>query len=165
MSIFQDDVATILGDYREPMFPAPPMIGVTNTRPACGHVITNPVTQLEVTMLDDEGRRMTPWHLVPCQVQPGAYVPGVDVYRTDGPSLRSFLYQAWAPDGRDLMYVGTTKHSLHLPRFGVHPGPRDDLPTFPQQFPTGTRLPVKLPEPTRCLRSKTPPNKARGVRD
>lgn len=111
MSLFETDLATLMDPFRPPFYPEVPVLGQARNQTANG-IITKDVIEVEVTLLDTKGRRMSQWLRVPCALKDR----GQTTTRVDGPWIRHVLWNAYAPDGKNLFHVANSKSSLNLPR-------------------------------------------------
>lgn len=137
MSLYHSDLSTILGPYAADATKHPLRIGRNSSRGTTGTRYFRDVIELEVTLLDENRKRMTAWTRVPCAVNPGDWAPD-GVPRLDGPVLREMLYTASAPDARRLAYFATSKEELFdgLPDVDIIANP----PRAPEALWQGTRL-------------------------
>ncbi|KAJ5627021.1 hypothetical protein N7528_004448 [Penicillium herquei] len=111
MEIFDSDISNICGpnnaDFRT--------IGSTQVygmnAQADRHVIV-----LEVCLLDEKARRMTPWTMIDCNIVPGVArnANGSINSRVDGPVFRNLLYNCFVPDGYQNLFIAITKRGMHL---------------------------------------------------
>ncbi|CAI7601149.1 unnamed protein product [Penicillium glandicola] len=101
MSIYEGDILNLMGTSTV----EPTVMGLNTVEMADGTTMTGPVVELEVTILDNERRRMTRWVRVQCQVYRG-WSNGTQ--RLDGPWLRHVLYTASAPHDNDMMWLANT---------------------------------------------------------
>lgn len=111
MSLFEPDIATLMGPFRPPQYPEVPVLSITRIQTANG-VIARDVIEVEVTMLDGRGRRLCQWLRVPCVLKQRTNT----TTRVDGAWIRQVLWNAYAPDGNHRFYVANSKSSLNLPR-------------------------------------------------
>ncbi|KAJ5702250.1 hypothetical protein N7488_009798 [Penicillium malachiteum] len=74
------------------------------------------VIVLEVCLLDEKTRRMTPWTMIDCNIVPGAArnANGSINSRVDGPVFRHLLYNCFVPDGHKNLFIAITKRGMHL---------------------------------------------------
>ncbi|KAJ5763901.1 hypothetical protein N7533_002582 [Penicillium manginii] len=88
-----------------------PLAGIGLVMGATGSTVIN-YCELEATLLDSWGRRMTPWTRVMAVCEPGDWFPSGSVPRLDDPFTRLMLYTASAPDSSSNMYVCHKKGPL-----------------------------------------------------
>lgn len=111
MTLFEEDFDKLMGPFRPPQYPYIPELG--NVRVQTGNgVINRPGIEVEVTLLDAQGKRMCQWLRVPCLLKQREMTRS----RVDGPWIRHVLWNGYAPDGNHLFYVANAKSSLDLPR-------------------------------------------------
>lgn len=115
MEVYAEDLPLITGpgDWRVPT------LGTTTITTGYGVYISRAI-QLEATILDESGRRMSPWVRIVAAVRPDSYhntseADHEDTIRADGHMMRNIFYYATVPDGREWLYVANKKRSLHLP--------------------------------------------------
>lgn len=84
----------------------PTVMGLCASTIADGSRMISPVVELEVTILDNQRRRMTKWVRVQCQVYRG-WCRDSDA-RLDGPWLRQMLYTGSAPRDNDMLWAANT---------------------------------------------------------
>lgn len=106
MSLFEGDLQTIMGTSTN----EPPVMGLLASTIADGSTMVGPAIELEVTILDNQRRRMTKWVRVQCQVYRG-WCSQAD-HRLDGPWLRQMLYTGSAPRDEDTMWIANTHAEL-----------------------------------------------------
>ncbi|KAJ5720423.1 uncharacterized protein N7483_008357 [Penicillium malachiteum] len=75
---------------------------------------------VEVCLLDEEFKRMTPWTMIDCNIVPGVprnpAATGAIAARVDGPVFRHLLYNCFVPDGHKNIFISITKRGMHLPK-------------------------------------------------
>lgn len=107
MSVFPQDLGTLRGPYAAPANIL--TVGLFPMKGYTGKTTNHPAIQLEVTLLDSTGKRMTPWSRVLTIVMGAG-----SVARLDGPWIRNELFTGSAPDGTLSIILSTCK-SMNLP--------------------------------------------------
>jgi hypothetical protein len=106
MTLYEGDIQNIMGTSQV----EPPVMGLHTTTLADNSTVTSPVVELEVTILDNERRRLTRWARIQCDIMQGWC--GIDDSRLDGPWLRQLLYTASAPRNDDRMYIAHNRPDI-----------------------------------------------------
>jgi hypothetical protein len=124
MTLYRNDLITLMGPYVSLDGPYTPIIGTTRARSSNGGSETRDIIVLEVTILNGHRQRMTAWTRVPCGLKNGGWTPNA-VPRLDGPVLRDLLYAGSAPDLQRLLILATQKRSLvaALPNLNIANNP------------------------------------------
>jgi hypothetical protein len=112
MSIFEGDLSTLLGPFGATGGPSIPVIGVGSVNTGAG-AVNKQYIEMEVTILDGNRDRMTPWTRTICALNSGDWRPG-DVPRLDGPIVRDLLYTGSAPNNLRQINIATAKSQLDL---------------------------------------------------
>jgi hypothetical protein len=94
----------MIGRHWPPEHKLLPLAGIGLVMGATGSTVIN-YCELEATLLDSWGRRMTPWTRVMAVCEPGDWFPSGSVPRLDDPFTRLMLHTASAPDSSSNMYV------------------------------------------------------------
>ncbi|KAJ5587713.1 uncharacterized protein N7459_003478 [Penicillium hispanicum] len=110
MDIYEADVAAIMGPY----VPDVPILGETAIQSSNGQYSVRSIFEIEVTILNEDLNRLSPWFRVQCAVKPGMWDPDKGI-RCDGPWLRHALYTGTAPDASKNLHFSTSRRSLRLP--------------------------------------------------
>ncbi|KAJ6008496.1 hypothetical protein N7540_012472 [Penicillium herquei] len=113
MEIFDSDIPLICGPHKATFR----TIGSTQVygmhTEADRHVII-----VEVCLLDENIKRMTPWTMIDCNIVPGnpqhANLNGSLSSRVDGPVFRHLLYNCFVPDGQKNIFISITKRGMRL---------------------------------------------------
>ncbi|KAJ6014312.1 hypothetical protein N7540_008903 [Penicillium herquei] len=162
MEIFPNDLPLILGPNRPEIM----SFGTSVVDQHAGEVYC-PSIQVEVCLLDDKGKRMTPWTLIECDVFPTNERPGGGPnYRIDGPVFRNLLYCCYVPDGRNSLITATEELGMHLPKSVPQKRRRPMVREFMPYVAPESRRPVTgIPPPDAGVEFRHPgwPSRARGV--
>lgn len=128
MTVYEGDIQNIMGTSKvEPL-----VMGLHTTTIADNSTMTSPVVELEVTILDNERRRLTRWVRIQCEVLPGWC--GTGDSRLDCPWLRRLLYTASAPRNNDQLYFASSHSDIIevIPDTGSsRRGPAPDIGKLP----------------------------------
>lgn len=113
--VYESDLPVIAG----PGIAQMPVIGTVTTHTATGSYLTKSI-QLEVTVIDNKGRRISPWTRIAVNVRTDRQysindVHGLSNVRHDGNELRKLFYFAQIPNGLDSLHIANKARSLRLP--------------------------------------------------
>ncbi|KAJ5640850.1 hypothetical protein N7528_000475 [Penicillium herquei] len=163
MEIFPNDLPLILGPNRPDV-----MSFGTSIVDQHGGEVHCPSIQVEACLLDGNGKRMTPWTLIECDVYPQNERPGPGPnYRIDGPVFRNLLYCCYVPDGRNSLITATEELGMHLPKSVPQSRRRPNVREFMPLVAPENRRPVEGIPPVdpaaEALRHPGWPSRARGV--
>ncbi|CAG8255376.1 hypothetical protein PENNAL_c0076G01082 [Penicillium nalgiovense] len=138
MSIFEGDLSTLLGPHGATDTPKIPVIGLGSVHTG-GGTVHKQYIEMEVTILDGNRHRMTPWTRTICALNSGDWRPG-DVPRLDGPIVRDLLYTGSAPNNLRQISIATTKSELNLIDLDLvaHPPHHNPRTRFMAAPPPGT---------------------------
>ena len=114
MSLYTGDLETLAGPNRA-LLTAVPLVGWCEI--ADSHDKLHPVRVIEVeaTVLDNKGNRMSNWVRAEAFLKDGDFVRDQG-QRLDGPWLRNALYTATVPDGKHELYIASSSNELRLPK-------------------------------------------------
>lgn len=137
MTIYHRDLNTLMAGCAN--LPDPPIICVQNVLGFAGNLQMNFI-EMEVTILDNEGQRMTRWTRVECAIQPGEYRGSLwDSPRADGPFLRGSLYLGFQPPELRTLHIANSHHALavSLPTRDLKNNPPPSILPIRYQPPPG----------------------------
>lgn len=162
MTLYEGDIRPLMGHEGPPEKPYIPVMGYGKSYGVAG---TSRVQyfELEATILDSYGRRMTPWTRVWCTAEKGDWSPTARIPRLDGPLLRTMLFTASAPDQSGNTYVCHQKTPLvkKIPAVDLLTNPPDmSRHTFPMKkhHPGSVIMPTTGPLPKNPATTTSPPN-------
>ncbi|CAG8900440.1 unnamed protein product [Penicillium egyptiacum] len=128
MSVYEGDLRRIMGESQVEST----VMGLNTTTIADNSRMTSPVVEVEVTILDNDRKRLTRWVRIQCEVYRGWC--GENDNRLDGPWLRQLLYTASAPRNNDMLYIAYNNPDIinAIPDTGsFRSGPALDVPRVP----------------------------------
>ncbi|KAJ5285781.1 hypothetical protein N7524_001087 [Penicillium chrysogenum] len=133
MSIFEGDLNTLHGPFGATGAPRIPVIGLGSVSTG-GGTVNKQYIEMEVTILDGDRQRMTPWTRTICALNSGDWKPG-GVPRLDGPIVRDLLYTGSAPNDLRQINIATTKSELNLTDQDLVAHPPHHNPRTRHMFP------------------------------
>lgn len=136
MSIYQGDLKMLLGPFGTTFGPSVPVVTMSISD-TCNGVIRRQVIEIEVTILDANRQRMTPWTRTLCGLNPGGWTTNTTP-RLDGPILKDLLYMASVPDGTRRVFISSSRYELGLPDLDLVANPPRHRATAPYPVPPGT---------------------------
>ncbi|KAJ5729658.1 uncharacterized protein N7483_004166 [Penicillium malachiteum] len=162
IEIFPNDLPLILGLNRPDV-----MSFGTSVVDQHGGQVHCPSIQVEVCLLDNNGKRMTPWTVIECDIYPSdERAKGLPNFRIDGPVFRNLLYCCYVPDGKHSLIAATEELGMHLPKSVPQSRRRLNVREFMPYVAPENRRPVSGIPPVAAgeeLRHPGWPSRARGV--
>ncbi|KAJ5587858.1 uncharacterized protein N7459_003623 [Penicillium hispanicum] len=113
MSLFDQDIETLMGPFRPPDAPAVPIVSGMDITTHF-NTFNVPVITVEVTMLNAKRQRQTPWTRIPAFIKPGSFVNHPTTPRCDGPFLHYLFYVATIPDRTPSLQIATSRWDINL---------------------------------------------------
>lgn len=159
MTIYQDDVALMLGPFGPGSVVYPATTGCTIVQSLDSFTVRD-VIMVQVCLLDDnrtqidpDGKRITGWVTTTASIVTKDYIPG-ESSRLDDQWLRRTVYHASQPEVTEPLRFSNTKNGLDLtagqrvqpPRYGLGLWPPSMPWIAPQNLPTGIQG-IKRPPP------------------
>ena len=141
MTIYQGDLKMLLGPFGTAVGPRVPVVSMITSSTASGNIIMEEI-ELEVTILDGNRERMTPWTRSLCHLFPGDWSPN-GVPRLDGPFLKNLLFVASVPDHSSRLYASTTTHELPIPNLNLATNPGHHPAIVQTPLTPGTSVPPR----------------------
>lgn len=124
MSLYRADLDLIAGPRKSGTKIEPQLIQKCPMHIANG-VFNADIIELEVTLLDREGKRLTPWTRIPVSLREGAFdsESANSIARLDGPSIRQLLIACMTPTNpaSSLVFAANKSSLIHVPS----PPPQD----------------------------------------
>ncbi|KAJ5107844.1 hypothetical protein N7456_004519 [Penicillium angulare] len=111
MDIYHGDVPLLLGPERQAMH----FTGMRSVDTGSGQRQNVGVMHIQVCLLSDKQKRMTPWTNVFANVLPGDPTASPNLIRSDGPVFRDLLFHSYVPDGSKRVFIANKKRKLKLP--------------------------------------------------
>lgn len=143
MMIYEGDIPQIFGPRQPGTVLEPLVVGAKTFEGLGGQIVCNEI-ELEATLLDKEGKRLTPWTRLAVAIRRGPYVPGHGIPRLDGTLMRELLYCCTSPTKPQMaLTFMTRKRTLwkvpHAPEQKLRYKKEGQAELGPQARPTITR--------------------------
>jgi hypothetical protein len=153
MSIYEGDLDVLIGpNYIGNPLPIPNLgDGVVHT---ANGLATNSYFEIEATVLDRKGRRMTKWTRLICNLRPGHHPTTTATDRLDGPFLRWLLFTSTTPVEKPDITFSTSRISMNLTKSLPVEKRGSPYDGDPHQFgPTARKMPLEAMHQTIGLNS------------
>lgn len=113
MTLYEGDLDVLIGPNHIANPPPIPILGDGTAHTANG-LSTNSYFEIEATVLDGKGKRMTRWTRLICCLERGHHPTDTPADRSDGPFLRWLLFTSTTPDDENDIIFSTSKTAMNL---------------------------------------------------